>query len=174
MRERLRHARQVLARQAVDQVEVHRLEAVRARRRDHGRSLLEALPAVDRALHVLVEVLDADREAVEAERRQEGDRLRAGAARIHFDRVLAVGGERKTAADHGHQRAQLVVREERRSAAAPVQLADALVRAEEIAHELELASEVADVLRGTPAVLRDHLVAAAVVADRAAERQVHV
>jgi hypothetical protein len=79
-----------LARQAVDQVEIDGLEPARARGLDHVGRELVTLDAVDRALHVRIEVLHADRQAVEAELAKKCDRERIGAARVDLDRVLAV------------------------------------------------------------------------------------
>ena len=68
----------------------------------------------------------------------------------------------------------LVPREERRRAAAQVQLLDLRAALDQAAHDLDLAAHVLDVLGAAPVILGDHLVARAVVADRVAERDVHV
>ena len=78
------------------------------------------------------------------------------------------------AAQHPHQRRHLVPREERRRAAAEVHLLDLRAAFDQAAHDLDLAADVLDVLGAAPVILRDHLVAGAVVADRVAERHVHV
>ena len=64
--ERAREAVERLARQAVDQVDVDRAEAVRAAGVDHAQRFLDALHAVDRQLHRGIEVLHAEAGAVEA------------------------------------------------------------------------------------------------------------
>ena len=87
---RVGEARHALFRQAVDQVDVERLEAARARGRDHVARHLVGLDAVHRALHRRVEVLHAEARAVETEFREEADGLRRARARVDLDRVFAV------------------------------------------------------------------------------------
>ena len=53
--------------QAVDQVDIDRAKLQGARCIDHGAGFLQALQAVDRPLHLGVEVLQADAHAVEAQ-----------------------------------------------------------------------------------------------------------
>ena len=163
-----------LLRQSVDQVAVDRDEAVGARRVDHGARFRFALDPVDGLLHVGVEVLDADRNPVEAQLAEERDRVRADLARIDLDRDLGVGCHVERAAQHAHQRGHLVAREERRRAAAPVKLLDDRVALDHAADDADFAADVLDVLGAAAVVLGDDLVARAVVADRVAERHVHV
>jgi hypothetical protein len=59
----------------MDQVDIDRREAMCARGVDHGPRFLLGLNAVDGALHRRVEILDADRDAIEAELADKGDRL---------------------------------------------------------------------------------------------------
>jgi hypothetical protein len=55
-----------------------------------------------------------------------------------------------------------------------VQLLDLRAALDQAADDVDLAAEVTDVLRRAPVILGDDLVAGAVVADRVAERDVHV
>ena len=160
--------------QAVDQVDVDRLEADLARRGDQGKHLLGRLDAVHRLLHDGVEILHAERQAVEAQLRQVAQPLGRHGARVDLDGVFAPRHQAEVAPQHGHQLAQLVVAEEGGRAAAQVQLADGLAGADARHVQVHLAAQVAQVGRAAVVVLGDDLVAGAVVAQRFAERNVHV
>ena len=115
---------QRLVRQAVDQIKADRAKAAGARFFDHAARLGLALHAMHRLLDRLVEVLDADRKAVEAQVGEECHAPGLGAARIHLDRDLGFRLAFELRVEQAHQRGHLLAREERRRAAAPVQLAD--------------------------------------------------
>src|SRR5690606_17488378 len=89
--ERGGEARDRLPGQAVDEVEVDGAEAARARLFDRGARDLLALDAVHRFLDRRVEVLHADRAAVEAEAGEELERPGGNAPRVDLDRALEVG-----------------------------------------------------------------------------------
>jgi hypothetical protein len=125
-------------------------------------------------LHRRVEILHADRDAVEAER---GQRLHAAGpelARIDLDRALGIGLEVELRADRVCERAHLLGREKSRRTAAEMQLRHAPAAAEPLARERQFLREVLDILCRAPVIPGHHLVARAVIADRVAERQVHV
>src|SRR5690606_21492849 len=107
-------------RQAVDQVDVDRAEAVRAAGVDHGAGFLDRLDAVDRLLYRRVEVLHAEAGAVEAEPGHAGDVGGRDEARIELDRDVAPRRARETelAAQRLHQLLQLAAVEEVGRAAA--------------------------------------------------------
>ena len=147
---------------------------MRPRGVDHRARLLLRLDPVDRLLDRRVEVLDADRDAVEAERRHERDRVRRHLARIDLDRDLGIGRDGECAAQPTHQRRHFVARQERRRAATPVKLLHGRCAFDQRRDEVDLAPDVRDVLGRAAVVLREDLVACAVIADRVAERQVHV
>ena len=84
------------------------------------------------------------------------------------------GRELEVGAQQIPHHAQLVVGEERGRAAAPVHLAHAAVVACERGLHPDLHAQVVQVTGGAGLVARDHLVAAAVEADRVAEGQVDV
>jgi len=163
-----------LARQPVDQIEVDRAEARFARLARHPLHQLEGLDAVHRALHLGLEVLHAERDAVEAELAQELHRSWRRMAWIHFDRALAVGGARQAGIERPHERGELLARKEVGRAAAPVQLADLGAPTEKRREQLEFALEVGDILARAAVVARHDLVAAAVVANALAEGQMHI
>ena len=69
------------------------LDAVAAQPADDALDHHERLPAVDRALHVRIEVLYADGGAVDAGGGQRSDVLLRRVPRIELDRDLGVGCE---------------------------------------------------------------------------------
>jgi hypothetical protein len=85
-----------------------------------------------------------------------------------------LGTRREVLADRRHQLAHLVVRQEGRRAAAPVQLHHLAAALQAAGLQLHFFAEVFQVLGRAAMVLGDDLVAGAVVADRVAEGDVHV
>ena len=63
----------VLARQAVDEIDANRAHAMPAARLDDRKRLLDRLNAINRLLHLRVEVLHAQARAIEADRRELGN-----------------------------------------------------------------------------------------------------
>ncbi len=165
-----------LARQPVDQVDVDRIEAQPARRRHQVEHLPGRLDPVHRLLHGGVEILDAEAQAVEAQSRPGvARRSRVDGARVDLDRILAVRRQREGAAQHGHQRPQ-ARRRPGRSACRRPGAAGAPPRRGRAAPPA--GRPRAPGSAGTRARLLvvpgDDLVAGAVVAQRFAERDVHV
>ena len=163
-----------LLRQAVDQVAVDRDEAVGAGGVDHQARLGLALDPVDRLLHLGIEVLDADRDPVEAELAEEGDGLGVDLARIDLDRDLGVGRDAERAAQHAHE---VVISSRARNVGVPPPQCSCSTGGRALDHaadDADLAADVPDVLGAAAVVLGDDLVAGAVVADGVAERHVHV
>jgi hypothetical protein len=91
-----------------------------------------------------------------------------------FDRILAAVEQAEVLPGRRHQLAHLVVREEGRRAAAPVQLDDVVRAVEVLALQVELLGQVLQVLGRAPVILGDDLVAGAVIADGVAERDMEV
>ncbi len=170
----VREARGRLARQAVDQVGVDRGEAEFARVGDQGAHLVERLNAVHGLLDGGVEVLHAEADAVEPAAPQVGEAFAAHGARIDLDGQLRVVGQVEGTPQRGHEAGDLRVGQEGRRAAPEVQLRHAAARADRVDDEVDLALQRFQVRCGPRVVLRDDLVAGAVVADRFAERNVHV
>ncbi len=129
---------------------------------------------MDGPLHLRIEILDADADAIEAQLCEQRDAFRVDRARVHFDRVLALRGKVELGAQHARQLRKLGVGEKRRRAPSPVHLTDRAVLTQAIGQQTDLALQVLQILRRSSVVLGDDLVAAAVVADRPAERQVNV
>src|SRR5471032_1058180 len=97
-------------------------------------------------------------------------------ARVDLDRVLSlrIRGELEVLAQVGHQVAHLAVAHVGWRAAAEVQLFDLAHAGEQAALHVDFLLQVAEVGGGLGVVLGDDLVAAAVVADGVAERDVDV
>jgi len=163
-----------LQRKTVDQIDVQRRETELASRVEDGTSLALALHAIDGKLDRRVEVLDAERHAVEAEAAQEGDGFAVDAARIDLDRKLRVVGERESRSQPFHQHRHLALLKKRGRSSPPVQLRHRGRDVEVRRDEVDLLYQPINVRRAAALVLRDHLVAAAVVTDRFAEGQVAV
>ena len=132
--------------QPVDQVEIHRAEAARTRFGDNLPGCLLALHAVHRALHVRVEILHADRQAVEAQFLKECHRAFRAGARVDLDRALGARAALEACIERAHQCSHLLARQERRRAAAPVQLADLPAFPQQRAQERQLLLQVLDIL----------------------------
>jgi hypothetical protein len=125
-------------------------------------------------LHLLVKVLHAEAQAVEAQFPEHGQALCGDGARVDLDRIFAARFHAEMLAQQGHQRAQLVVGEEGGRAAPQVQLADGLALAAMGRMQGHLACQVVQVDGGAIVVARHDLVAGAVVAQRLAERHMHI
>ena len=74
-----------LVRQAIDQINRYRLEAVGPRVPNHAVGLFFTLHAVDGKLHTLIEILNTDAHTVETEFAEQGNRCCIHFARINFD-----------------------------------------------------------------------------------------
>src|SRR4029079_5510634 len=90
--ERARESRRVLSGQPVDEVEVHGAKAVVAAGLYGIQSLLDALLAVDGALHHRVEILHAEAGAGETAGRIAGDVAELEEAGIELEGEVAGGG----------------------------------------------------------------------------------
>ena len=174
--ERLREFLRGLLRQAVDQVDADRAEAVLAGRLDHRSRLLDALHAVDRALHVDVEILDAERNAVEADLGQHAHGVRIAVARIDLDAELAIRriGQREALVQAFEQTLHLRGIEEVRCAAAEMQLVDRAIGVEHRRGHLDFAQQMFEIAVRAATIARDDARAAAVEARTQAERDMHV
>lgn len=80
-------------RQAVDQIDVDRLDAVGAERLHYPFGDLERLHAIDRGLHGGIEILHADADAIDAGLGERGDACLVQTARVDLDGELGVLGE---------------------------------------------------------------------------------
>ena len=165
-----------LLRQPVDQVHVHRQHAVGAAGVDDRQRLFDALDAIDRLLHLRVEVLHAQAGPVEAGLGQLANVVRGKEARIQLDRDVAVVGlaEAEMPLQRIDRLVQLRGRQEVRRAAAEVQLDHFAVAVEHGRREFDLTVQPGQVDFAARQVARDHAVAAAVEARARAERHVDV
>ena len=174
--DRLRETLQVLLRQAVDEVHAHRPEAELAGLAYQPQRVGHGLDPVDGLLHQRVEILDAEAAAVEADARQVAQRVAGDGARVELDGVFAarIARQLEVAAELLDQPVDLERCQERRRAAAEVQLLDLTVAVVELALQLDLAMQAVQVGLGLLVVAGDDLGAAAVETGARAEGDVHV
>ena len=141
-----------LPRQAVHQVEVDAPDAGRAQALDRPRHHLEGLDAVDRRLHGGGEVLDAEAGAGHAGLGEGPGLFRVQGPGVDLDRDLDRRVEAEGRAQAVGQAPEVVARQHRRGAAAPVQLHHARAGRQGSGNQLGL-------LQQAPGVVRDRLVA---------------
>ena len=160
--------------QAVNQVHVDAAISPAPRVIHQPRGLLAGLDAVDRLLHVVIEVLHAERDAVEAERRQRVEMLACRHARVGLERELGAGQRREVPQQSADQLVELRGRVVRGRAAAEMQLRELPALGELAGEQLDLAAQHSEVGNRDVLARRDDRVAAAEEAALLAERQVHV
>ena len=146
--ERTLHRLERLVGQAVDQVEIDAHEAQFAALLDHLAHHLNRLDALHVLLHARVEILHAERGAVEAEAAQRFKRFARGDARVELHRDFGVVRQRETVGDRGVQPLDLARRQVGRRAAAPVNLPQRRFLAERARQIADLALQCADVRLG--------------------------
>ena len=165
-----------LQRQAIDQVDADGLELRVAGSLNQLAGLFFGLDAVDGDLHLLIEILHTEAQAVEAQLAQTVDLLGRNGARVDFQRelvaiaVIHVEGLMQAR----HQVGQLFAGEIGGCATAKVQLRELARTIEQFALHGDFALEVFEVLDGAFGLVGDDLVAGAVVAKALAERNVDV
>ncbi len=174
--QRAREAFQGLPGQAVDQIHVHRFQAVFAAGAQDGERVFGRLLAVHRLLHLRIEILDAEAGAGDAQSRKLADVLGGDVARVEFDGDVAVFGlaEMEPLAQRLQQPGDLRGAKEVRRAAAEMQLHHLPVRIEQGGDAVDLRVQHLQIMRATTLVAGDDAVAAAVEAGALAERHVHV
>src|SRR4029079_4286522 len=174
--ERARESGDRLLRQAVDQIDIDRTEAVGSARVDGAPRFFYALHAVHRALHFRIEVLHAQARAVEPDARVLSYVACLDLARIKLDREIALGAaaESEVVAYGLQQHAEVGRPHEVRRAAAEVYLHDFAIVIEQRAVHRDFALQALEVGTRTTDVARDDAIAAAVEAGTEAEWHVHV
>ena len=134
--------------QPVDQVDVHAREARLAAALVDLQGLAARLPAADGLLHSVLEVLDAQADAVEPGLAQEQGLLRGADARVDLQGHLGVRGEREAPSASGSSaRSTCAVLEVVGRAAAPVQLDHLAPGADDGGHHGQLALDPVEVAR---------------------------
>ncbi len=163
-----------LQRQAVDEIDAERVDALGAEPLDGLAVDLVGLVPVDGALDLGIGILHAERGAVGADIAERLDVFAREAARIDLDAELAVVCEREMSADERAEFAQLVRRKKRGSAAAEVDLGDGAAGRDASGGEGELAGEVFAVAGGVVEARGNDVGAAAEPAAAGAKRQVEI
>ena len=174
--QRVSEARRGLLGQPVDQVDRDRAEAVLTRLADQEQRPLLVLQAVHRLLHLGIEILDTQRQPVEAHLRQPRNRVLVDAAGIDLYGVLALLAmvQAEVTEQPVHHLAELPLVQEGRRAAAEMQLVDPPAGIEQLSLQAHLLDQVLHVGISAVLVPGDDLVAAAVITERMAERHMHV
>ncbi len=113
-----------LAGQAVDRVDVERAHAVAPEAFDDAARLFNGLDAVDRRLHGRVEILHADADARQPRFGQRVDARVVHAARVDLDGEFELDAQPEPIRDPLDQPLAVVGAEDRRRAAAPMQVRD--------------------------------------------------
>ncbi len=159
---------------SVDQVQVDGWKTGRARPLDDLLGLLARLNAMHRRLHRRIEILHANRGPIESHLAQSGDVVVRQPPRINLHARLHVRREVEMLADGLAEPTNFVGREERRRAAAPMQLHHLALRIDAAAHLLHFLVQVFEVERAFFPLRRDDGRAAAIPAKRFAEGDVEV
>ena len=168
-RERVRRLAEVLAGQAVHEVEVQASDAVRAYKAAELGSSFIGLIAADLALDFGVEVLHADAEAVESMPEEEVQLLVIARHGVGFDGQFRIVFDVKRLAHEIEHGAELILLQRAGRAAAPVDLRDAAPLRQERAHEPDFPEQRVHVFGGLCGALELGRVAAAIVANDRAE-----
>ena len=165
-----------LERQAVDQIDGDGFEAFTTSGVQYPQRLLIGLDAIDRLLHLLLEVLHPETHTVKTDFTQQGDGVRFNFTRVDLDGVLAgiVVVQVEALAGFAHQRAHFVVADEGRCTAAPVELIHGARFIEQFALHLQFTEHPLQVGCRLAAVLGHYLVASAVETDGVAERNMEI
>ncbi len=165
-----------LMRQPVDQVDAHRTETFRTGCIQHCQGFFLTLDAIDRFLHLGIEILYPQAHAVEADIPQHGDGFGSGLAGIDLDGIftLVIIQQVEMLACHFHQLAHLRVADEGRRTTTPVQLLHRAVTIEKFALQGDFAVQALQVLVTLAAILGSYLVAGTIKADRIAEGYVEI
>ena len=158
----------------IDEIGVDRREAEPSRALDQGPNALERLNPVHRLLDLRVEILDPEADPVEADAAQVREPLGSDRARIDLDRNLGVGRNPKGSTQRIEDPGQLGIAQKGGRAAAEMQLGQRRSGCQRADHPADLGLQGIKILRGAVVVLGDDFVASAVVANRFAERDMHI
>ena len=160
--------------QAVDQVDVDRREPLVPEPADGLSVELLRLPPVDRKLDFRVGVLDPERRPVGADHPESLDVVLGQPPGVDLHPELASGRKEEGTVDRQAQAGQLLGREEGRGSAAEVHLAHRPPAVDPPGDHRDFPLEVVDVLGRRGVAPGDDRVAAAVPAERLAERQMEI
>src|SRR5690554_2628394 len=162
--------------QAIDQVHIDRFEPQGTGLLKHPGGHLGGLDTVYRFLHTGINILYAEADTVEADLAQYRQGCIARLARIDLDRVVTpvVITQVEVRSQCLHQLAHLIVTDEGRRAATPVQLVHLAVTTVPLRQSGHLVINRVQIGLGFLAVAGDDLVAGTVVADMGAKGNVHI
>ncbi len=174
LRDRVRQHLRRLVRQAIHQIEVQRRDCALAKPIADLRDGLDRLNPVDRRLHARVELLNPEAGAVAAHRGQRiGGRL-VERARVDLHGDFGVFGNVEALADRRIDAGEIGGRKRCRGAAAPMDVAERMARAECIRAHVDLCDQPLDIGRNRGIAGHQTHVAAAIPAHPRAERHVQI
>jgi hypothetical protein len=164
--QRVRESGGCLPRQTIDQIDIHRTEPALATGGNRGKSLFDALDAIDGELDFRSEVLNTKAGPVEAHLCEVGYVALRDETRIQLDRKVPAGrgAEVEPAAQCREQSFQFVGLEKVGRTAAEMQLYDFAVRGEKSRCQVDLVLQAAQVEAALSPVSRNEAIAAAVKA----------
>ena len=163
-----------LVRQAVNQIHADGFEARIARRFNHILRFFHRLDTVHGSLHFRVEILNAHAHAVKAQLRQFEHAFTAHFARVDFDGIFAVRHQLEMFANHAEHAFQLLIAQERGRAAAEMQLRQFVPAVQVRFQQRHFLFQISQIFIGFSGVFGDDFVAAAVIANHVAKRDVHI
>src|ERR1700722_12476147 len=165
-----------LQRQSVNQVEIDRPEAETADQIIDSRNRCLGLDPVHGSLHIFVEILYAQTNAMEAKTGQQPQDLCIGAARIDLDGEIAIFGaaQPELAVELVDDLDQTLFRQVGRRASAEMQLIDDSVGGEISAAHRNFVEETTGIVIDAAHLTRDDLIASAIEAGAGAERNMDV
>src|SRR6516165_8772460 len=163
-----------LIRQSVNQVHIDAVEAKLASGGDEVTGGFERLNAMDGLLDILLEILDAHAEAVEAHLANLFHMGARGNARINLNTNFSVAGKRETLARVGEEILNLFRREVGGSAAAPMELDDLAFARNALRHTVDFFLEHRQVGRSDTLIFANDHIAGAEQAQALAEGKMHI
>lgn len=136
--------------------------------------MAEALDTTDCVLHRRIEILHAEAGAIDTGVSESLDMAPIEMARIDLDGDLGVGGDAKVSGNPVRDRHEVARRKHRRGAASPVDVCHARLLVHAFGDEVQFAQQELCVVRDAIRSVADARVAAAITAERLAERNVQV
>ena len=163
-----------LVRQTVDQVEIDTTDPGASQSLDRAPHHVWRLDAVDRGLHLFVELLNPEACPVEPDHADPLDHFIAERARIAFDGDFRVIRVVEAARDFLHNPLEVVRLQRRRRPTAPVQMVDLHARGQDTGDEVDLPRQHVDILLDRLVARGELHVATAIPAKLPAERHVEI
>ena len=167
-------AAQVLMRQAVHQIDIDRLDPGLSQPIDDPSRGRERLDAIDRFLHLGIDILQADAGAGDANGGEGSDLVLAEAARVDLDRELGIIGDRELVMQMLAEPADVVTFENGRAAAAEMEVTELATGTEGRCDKIDLGKQQVEKAGHRVVAIDDLGVATAEPAKRVAKRHMDI